>query len=304
MLELARREYANLVTSGAQLLLVIIGIYLQTVKGWVYCFSAIALVSVFTWLSSLTRLRTLRETPTSKIASAAQGYVELVGRGQQFGDTPMLSELSRLPCLWCRYKIEKRVKRGEWETEDSGETIESFILRDESGECMVDPEFAEISTQHFEKWQDEDRRYTEWKLLQHDLIYVLGQFRTIGGSTVEFDTREELNVLLTEWKSDMPKLLEQFDLDNDGKLDEKEWFLVTQAAKREVRKMINEAQAQSDMNIVNKPPDGKFFLISNLPREKLFRRYLFWSCAHLIIFFGSLAGMGWVLQHRLTIGVT
>jgi hypothetical protein len=121
---------------------------------------------------------------------------------------------------------------------------------------------------------------------------------------MEFDTREELNVLLTEWKSDMPKLLEQFDLDNDGKLDEQEWFLVTQAAKREVRKMINEAQSQSDMNILSKPPDGKFFLISNLPQEKLYRRYLFWTWAHLVIFFGSLCGIGWVLQHKLTIGVT
>ena len=304
MLELARREYANLVTSGAQLFLVIIGIYLQSIKGWLYCCSAIALVSVFAWLSSLTRLRTLRETPTSKIASAAQGYVELIGRGLQFGDTPLLSELSRLPCLWCRYKIEKRVKQGEWETVDSGETIDSFILRDDSGECMVDPEFAEISTQHFDNWQDGEHRYTEWKLLQHDLIYVIGQFRTIGGNTVEFDTREELNVLLTEWKSDMPKLLEQFDLDNDGTFDEKEWFLVTQAAKREVRKMINEAQAQPDMNIVSKPPDGKIFLISNLSQEKLSRRYLFWAWAHLVIFFGSLCGIGWILQHKFTTGVS
>ena len=31
--------------------------------------------------------------------------------------------------------------------------------------------------------------------------------------------------------------------------------------------------------------------------NKLTRRYLLWSWAHLAIFFGALAGIGWVLQH-------
>jgi hypothetical protein len=297
MLDKLRREYAQLVTSGAQLLLLFLGIHLHSRIGWLYCLAATALISVFAWLSSLSKLRAIRDTPTSKIASAAQGYVELIGRGQPIGGTPLLSDLSRRPCLWCRYKIEQRGSKGEWEPKDSGESIFSFMLRDDTGECVIDPEQAEISTQHYNQWQEDDSRYTEWLLLQHDLIYVIGQFRTQGGSTLEFNTREELNTLLADWKKDMPTLLTHFDLNNDGVLDVDEWFLARQAAKREVGKAMREAQAQPDISIVSRPLDGKPYLISNLSQEKISRRYLLWAWAHLAIFFGSLGGIGWVLQH-------
>ena len=297
MLHTLRREYAQLLTSGAQLLLVLIGFHFHSRHGWLGCLAATALISIFAWLSSLARVRAIRDTPTSKIASAAQGYVELSGFGEPFGEVPMLSKLNQLPCLWYRYKVEQRNFENKWKTVDSGEVNETFILRDDTGTCVVDPENAEIVTQHCDHWQQGDYRYTEWKLIRHDPIYVIGQFRTQGGSTLEFDTRAELNALLAEWKKDMPALRERFDLNNDGKLDEDEWFLARQAAKREVQKGLREAQAQPDINIICQPRDGKLFLMSNLSQEKLSRRYLLWTWLHLIIFFGSLGGVGWVLKH-------
>jgi hypothetical protein len=169
-------------------------------------------------------------------------------------------------------------------------------LRDETGECVVDPEQAEIFTRHRDQWHDGDYRYTEWKLIEHDSLYVIGQFRTQGGSSVEFDSNAELNALLAEWKKDMPALLKRFDLDNDGALNAQEWMLARSAATREVNKMRREAQAQADINIISRPRAGELFLISNLDQDKLSRRYLLWSWAHLLIFFGSLGGIGWVLQ--------
>jgi hypothetical protein len=170
------------------------------------------------------------------------------------------------------------------------------MLRDDTGECVVDPEQAEILTRHYDRWHDLDYRYTEWKLLEHDSLYVIGQFRTQGGSSVEFDTHAELNALLAEWKKDMPALLQRFDLDNDGMLNEQEWMLARSAASREVTKMMRAAQAQPDLNIISRPRAGELFLISNLDQDKLSRRYLLWSWAHLAIFFGALGGTGWVLQ--------
>ncbi len=296
MLVSLRREYAQLVTSGAQLLLVFIGFKLESRSGWLVCLTTISMVSVFAWLSALSRLRAVRDTPTSKVASAAQGYVELVGRGKQFGDPPLLGKLSLLPCLWYRYKIERRDSEKNWKTEDSGESNDSFMLRDGTGECVVDPEQAEISTRHRDQWQRGDYRYTEWKLIKEDSIYVIGQFRTQGGSTLEFDTRAELNALLAEWKKDLPTLHKRFDLDNNGELNMDEWMLARQAAKREIAKIMREAQAQPEIHIIGQPPDGKLFLISNLTPEKLSRRYLFWAWAHLVIFFGALGGIGWLLR--------
>jgi hypothetical protein len=88
----------------------------------------------------------------------------------------------------------------------------------------------------------------------------------------------------------------RFDLNGDGELDMKEWMLARQAAKREVAKRMREAHAQPDLHIVCQPQDGKLFLISNLTPEKLSRRYLLWSWAHLVIFFGALGATGWLLQ--------
>ncbi len=296
MLVALRREYVQLVTSGAQLLLVFIGFKLESRNGWMVCLAAISLVSVFAWLSALSRLRAVRDTPTSKVASAAQGYVELEGRGKQFGDPPLLSKLSLLPCLWYRYKIERRDSENKWKTEESGESDDSFMLCDDSGECVVDPEQAEIITRHRDQWHKGDYRYTEWKLIKEDSLYVIGQFRTQGGSTLEFDTRAELNALLAEWKKDLPALHARFDLNNDGVLGMDEWMLARQAAKREIAKKLREAQAQPDIHIISQPLDGKLFLISNLTPDKLSRRYLFWAWAHLVIFFGALGGVGWLLQ--------
>lgn len=296
MVNWLQREYAKLITSGAQLLLLLVGFRVNTRNGWLYCLAAISLISFYAWLSSLYRLRTLRNTPTSKIASAAQGYVELIGSGQPFCDPPLLSNLRRLPCLWCRYKIEEREKNG-WRTIESGETDDSFILRDDTGECVVDPESAEIITQDYDQWQMEGRRYTEWKLIKGDTLYVIGRFRTQGGSNQEFDTRAEVSALLTEWKKNMPKLRARFDLNKDGELSMEEWELVRQAAKLEVGKMRMDVQAQPGTNIISRSPDGQLFLISNLSQDRLSRRYLLWAWGHVIIFFGALGGLGWVLQN-------
>ena len=295
MLVTLRRSYAHLVTSGAQLLLLFIALRLDSRNGWLICLSVMAAISILAWLSALGRLRAIRDTPTSRIASAAQGYVELAGRGYPFGE-PMLGRLSLLPCLWYRYKIEKRESENKWKTLDSGESDDTFILRDDTGECVVDPEQAEILTRHRDQWHDGDYRYTEWKLIERDSLYVIGQFRTQGGSSLEFNTREELNALLAEWKKDMPTLHQRFDLDGDGTLNMQEWMLARSAAKREVAKMMREAQAQADINIIGRPRNGQLFLVSNLDQHKLSRRYLLWSWAHLAIFFGALGGIGWVVQ--------
>ena len=291
-----RRRYVRLLTSGAQLLLLFIGIQVNTRHGWYLCLIAIALISVFAWLSTLYRVRAIRNTPRSTIASAAQGHVEVRGWGEPFCDPPLLSQLKHRPCLWCRYTVEER-KGDEWSTVDSGETTHSFMLRDSTGECVIDPEKAEIITQHHERWVKEDERYTEWVLIKGDVLHIMGQFRTQGGGTEPFDTKTELNGLLAEWKQDMPRLLARFDLNRDGQLSLDEWESVRREAMREVANIRRDVQLQPESHIISRPLDGQLFLISNISPEKLSRRYLLWAWAHLVIFFGSLAGLGWVRAH-------
>lgn len=295
MLVKLRREYARLVTSGAQLLLLFIGLQMDTRNGWLISLGAIAFISLLAWSSALKRLRAIRDTPTSRVASAAQGYVELIGTGRIVKEAPLISKFTALPCLWYRYKVERKDNDGKWETLDSGESTDCFLLRDDSGVCLVDPEQAEIITKHRDQWEKNGYQYTEWKLIDHDNLYVIGQFRTRSGS-VEFDTRAELNALLAEWKKDTPALHARFDLDNNGVLDMKEWMLARAAAKREVHKMIRVAQEQPDTHIISRPDDGKLFLVSNVLPDKLSRRYLIWAWTHLFMFLAALGGIGWLLQ--------
>ncbi len=299
MLTMLRREYAQLITSGAQLVLILIAAQFNSHTGWLICFGLMAFISLFAWMSALRRLRVVRDIPTSRIASAAQGYVELTGRGKLLPDKQLLSKLTGLPCLWYRYKVERKTGKNEWHTEDSDESNGFFLLEDETGHCVVDPSGAEILTQHKETWTESEYRYTEWLLLHLDSIYTIGQFRTFGGSSVALDANEEVKNVLAEWKQNMPELLKRFDLNNDGGLDMQEWMLARQAAKREAAKRMTAERAAPDVNYLIQPPDGRLFMVSNIPQEKLERRYWFWVWAHLAIFFGSLVGLGWLLGHKV-----
>jgi hypothetical protein len=294
MLVTLRREYAQFITSGAQLLLLLAGFHFHTRPGWLWCLGLMSLISLFAWYSVLYRLRAVSGTPTSRVASAAQGYVELIGRGRP-GATPLISKLRVLPCLWYRWKVEQRNGENEWRTLDKGESNDYFMLRDDSGECVIDPEHAEIITKHRDEWIHGDYRYTEWKLIAEDYLYVLGEFKTVGGSNTTLTHDELVKQVLSEWKLDNANLLKRFDLDNNGVLDMREWALARSAAKREAEKRMNEVLAEPDTNFMLQPHDGRLFLISNLDQEKLARRYQFWTWAHVVIFFGVLGGIVWIL---------
>jgi hypothetical protein len=106
--------------------------------------------------------RAIVDTPTSRVRSAAQGYVELSGRGVLPPDAHIKGPLTGLPCTWWRYKIEDRRRRSgpqtlfswswgdplssfwSWSCADSGTSIEPFVLDDGTGQCLIDPRGAEV----------------------------------------------------------------------------------------------------------------------------------------------------------------
>lgn len=74
MLNSLRQQYAQLITSGGQLILLFAGFYFGNRDGWLWSLGGIDFISVFAWFSALRRYRLISGTPTSRIASAAQGY--------------------------------------------------------------------------------------------------------------------------------------------------------------------------------------------------------------------------------------
>lgn len=295
MLVRLRRGYGRFITSGAQLLLVAVAAEIDTPLGWAACSGLIAAVSLLAWTSTWRRARAFDDTPTSKVASAAQGYAELQGRGKPLDGVPLLAALSHLRCLWYRYLIERR-SDNKWVHEDSGESDASFILDDGSGQCVVDPEGAEVIPARRDQWTQGNRRYTEWLLLEGEALYALGQFKTLGSQDLQLDRTADVKALLAAWKTEPRELLRRFDLDGNGELDLREWELARAQARREVGRQHDEARRQPELHLMRRPEDGRLYVISTLQPERLSRRYRWWSAIHLAIFFGALAGSGYALR--------
>jgi hypothetical protein len=294
MLLKLRQTYANLVTSGAQVVLAGLALSSDTPMGMLAGSGLLAGMSLLTWTSALRRQRAIDDTATSRIASAAQGYVELVGRGKPLDGLPLVSPLTGLPCLWYRYRIERR-QDNKWVRDEAGESDASFIIDDGSDQCVVDPEGAEIHVQRRDTWIRGDRRYSQWLLIERDTIYAIGEFVTKGSLDLPLDRDADVKARLADWKQDPKRLLDRFDLDRNGQLDLREWELARQQARREVTGMHRELRAQADVSVMRLPADGQLYLISNLAPEKLARRYRFWSWVHLAFFFFGLAALayGW-----------
>ncbi|MFV0662566.1 hypothetical protein [Denitromonas sp.] len=244
---------------------------------------ALALVlaaALFGWLRSIHHSRLILDTPTSRISSAAQGYTELFGHGLPLDGTPLYSPLNGLPVLWYRLLVEE--KRGErWQRESDDESDTSFLLDDGSGQCAVDPEGAELLITRKDVQVRDDRRYTQWCLIKHDPIYVIGDFTTLGSIDPAHDTARQVRELLAHWKADHPALLERFDLDGDGQIDLQEWELARAEAKREVRRQQAELHAAAEAHIVRKPEGRRLYLISDLDPSQLGRRYQLWGWGFL-----------------------
>jgi hypothetical protein len=262
---------------------------------WLSVFCAAVLINLWAWIVAMCWRRAIVDTPTSRIASAAQGFVELIGSGQPLTDTHLLSPNTQLPCLWYRYTLERR-ENGEWRQVEQGESDLPFILDDGYGRCELDPVGAEILTTHQETRTQDDERHTEHVLLKGDRLYALGEFVSISGTQSLLDTRRDVGELLAEWKSDQLVLHERFDLDRSGDIDDKEWQLARQAAEREVARRHQEIRNQPTRHRMRKPGSRKPYLIANYPPEKLGRRYAWLSAAHLALMLASLFGIAWAMR--------
>ncbi len=295
MLDSLRLRVVEPLIVGGYVLLLIIGLQVRTSDAWTATLAITGMLAFAAWMMSFRRARVIADTPTSKIASAAQWYVELVGHGQHHPGGPILSRITALPCVWYRFIIEQKVGDDKWKKINSGRSQESFMLNDGSGRCLVDPEHAEVITSRKERWIKGEHRYTEWLILPQAKIYTIGQLSTVGGANSNLDLRKDVSELLTMWKSNKEKLLERFDLDGDGNINEQEWMLARQQARRDVKKEHHQIRLQSGTHIVHKPRDGRLFLISDLDPMKLARRYQLWTWLHLLVLSGSAVAIAWVM---------
>lgn len=266
-----------------------------TRAAWLWALTSACGANLIVWLLYLRHSRAILDTPTSRIASAAQGYVELVGTAQPHGGDQPLSPLTQLPCLWYRYGVERR-EEGKWRYEDGAESDQPFELDDGSGRCVLDPAGAHIHSRHQEVRHEGDRRYTESVLLKGDPLYAIGEFGSTRGADQVLDARQDLGELLSDWKYDQAELHRRFDLDGDGALSAREWALAKLAARREVARRHQAIRLQPVRHHMKRPGGGGLYLITNHPPEAMGRRYARLAWLHLALLLAACAGLGWAVS--------
>ena len=272
----------------------LIGLRIQQTGAWRLAVLFILSTSFVAWLVNLKRFRAVEDTPTSKVSSAPQGYVELSGHGKQPPGDKLYSYLTGLPCLWYRFSVERR-SGDKWVHMESGESHDTFGLEDATGVILIDPDGAEILTSRKQVWNEEDYRKTEWTLIDGEPLYAIGEHATLGGAQAELDAHADVSALLAEWKKNKSTLIKRFDHNQDGEIDLAEWALARKAAQLEVEQTHMQIRLQDGVHILRKPRDGRPFLVANRLPGELVQRYQIWSWVYLGLTLVSLGLIPWTL---------
>lgn len=291
-----RRHYVDLLTSVSHLALLLVALQFRRPDVWQWCLGLVALISGFAWAANYRRLRAIADLPTSRISSAAQGYVELYGRAVPDPEHLIISPFSARRCVWYRYQVYRKRGNKDWHLEHQGVSGETFVISDGSGQCFVDPDHAEVIGPERRVSYEADYKRVE-EILFAGAIYVLGELTTVGGANTPLNKSEDVSALLGEWKHDKASLLQRFDLDGNGEIDLKEWELARRAAIREVEKQHRELRTAAGVHIIRAPADGRMFLLSSRSPHRLRQQYLCWGWVHALILAGGMVAIFWVGQH-------
>jgi hypothetical protein len=297
-LELASR--LNSYIGASHLLLLLFAWLIGSREAWALALWLVALVSLVSWVATMRRAAWINDTPTSRIDSAGQGMVELVGVGEFHKGDVSGGPRWAPPSLWYRYRIRERDARGHWRTINSGTSSDTFVLRDSSGYCVIDPDGAEVITSHRVKRQDDGLLYEIAYLPPGETIYVLGEFHTVRGSDFFYDVEQETRELLREWKG-QPVTMARFDRNGDGVVDQQEWAEAEAEARLEAERRYRELLQQPGVNTLRQPPHGLPFLLANSDPDQLADRFRNWSRFHLALFvFSSIVAplVSWPLLGR------
>ena len=242
--------------------------------------------------------RIMQDTPTSKIRSASQGFVELEGKARSIDDKPIRAPGSKKDCVWYNYKVEE--KRGkDWHLLDQQRSFYSFYIDDGTGVCAIDPDEATVKPKSSKVWTRGNRRFTESRIHEREEIYCLGQFETEQGPSRQKVIKESARVWLNQLKSNRKELLGQFDTNGDGEIDMDEWNVARQIARTQAQKLIDDDYEPIQHHVLVKPFGKKYpFIVSCFNQGELTLRYRFYSAGLFATFFvtGIYAVIMWAIR--------
>jgi hypothetical protein len=221
-----------------------------------------AIYSVYKIYQIHQRYRFIQDTATSRIASAAQGYVELKGLAELLPESNITSPFSQRKCVWYQCKIDVKQttgKRSHWIEESNRISEEIFLIKDDTGACIVIPEDALVIASHQRVWYGNalqashlnakssgfssliglgNYRFTEKMIFVADPLYVIGDFESV---------RKNIN---------------------EQSIQKQEWSKIKQHAEMKVMQQ----HQQAVINTIRKPNEKNHpFVISTISEGELLR---------------------------------
>jgi hypothetical protein len=256
ILELPRMEY-----------LVILGVL---IAGFSYL--------VYYSFSVTKRYRFMDGTATSRIRSAAQGHVELKGLGEWMPNGEIHSPFSKRRCLWYHCTIDRKQSSGKritWTNISDERSSQMFHLVDETGDCIVDPDDARVIPEMDTTWYGHSTeyrsrapkkptrfnfsmgsyRFRERLLLPASTLYALGWFRTVHSNPSDEFIAKQVEDLVRTWKLQPAKYLREYDLDQNGKIEKREWKVIRAAARKQVLNMLN--NEKQEHHVISCPANSR-----------------------------------------------
>ncbi len=301
---------------------------------WSALLILLSLAALYFSFYHLHRARLIEDTPTSRIRSAPQGYVELIGEADIMRGEPVISPLSASHCCWWRYKVDRKGDKG-WRAVRSEKSNALFLIKDDTGECILDPEGAKVTPSERNIWYgpnaipsagpdrgvgtthsqfkrfglqisvnttfEGDYRYTEELIMPGDPLYVIGLFSSLGEMDRKAMRDDMVKERLRQWKADHAGLLDRFDLNGDGQIDLDEWEGARKAAKREVTSEQLKEDQQPLHTLSTTGSSRRPMLISTKEQFDLVRRFRYFSFFTLAGFFALGSGTAWFIAARMIV---
>ena len=262
-------------------------------------FILVAAISLFLTFRYFNLARHLQNIPRSKIRSAPQGYIEIIGKARLAVPIPFYVPELKHPCVW--FECSYRQGHDDSSTVVFKRSASSFLVDDGTGVCRIDPHDMRIETRsekthQFNKIGLDAREgliSTRW-IGVGDVVQAYGKFNTLSA-----DWRQQKKDMIKQRLSALKKdaaLMHRFDTDADGDVDLAEWERAREAVINDVEAHFSEKQkelAGKDAIHVLRPPDDARmpYLVSNRDEIQIMGRYRLYALGWLILFLGSLAAV-------------
>lgn len=254
----------------------------------------------YNWQQMLAFRRIIKDTPTSQIRSAPQGYTEIKGKCAPLGNL-LTSPLTNKPCVWYSCQIMEH-KGDKTKTVRSEQSRKPFVIYDNTGVCVIDIQNSDFNQMFNGAWNfqrlnvskntwygnhsNPDKstsnqngggyQYFEYLFEPGDTVYALGDFVTLSGNVKKNVSHKSIVNLLQNWKDTEKKSSKE-----DEYIDEKD----------ELGKLFKtikqELLSKDSINILTKPKNNRQpFIISKHLEEELFKnanKQLFLAIFYLLL---------------------